>query len=162
MTTLISFPTSRLLYFGSTGASRLITPRRRGIHNPFQRLFRTLGPVLGPAPLAVGHSRRVQRPPDHVITDTRKILDPASPDENDRVLLKIVPHAGNVCRDLHPVRQPHARDFPQSRVRLLGRRRIDPDAYAPLLRRAGQSRTLRLGLDRKSALTQQPAGAGEQ
>ena len=48
---------------------------------------------------------------------------------------QVVALAGNVRADLHAV-QPYARDLAQRGVRLLGCRRVDARADAPLLRRA--------------------------
>ena len=70
---------------------------------------------------------------DDVVADARQVLDAASPDHDDRVLLEVVADAGDVARDLDVVGQPDPGDLPHGRVRLLGRRREDPGADAPLL-----------------------------
>src|SRR5713101_7696144 len=49
------------------------------------------------------------------------VLAPAAADQYDRVLLQAVTLPGDVGRDLHRVRQAHAGDLPQGRVRLLRR-----------------------------------------
>src|SRR5262249_60533197 len=72
---------------------------------------------------------------DHLVADAREVLDTAAADEADRVLLEVVPLAGDVRGDLHPVRQPHAGDLPQRRVRLLRGDGRDPGADAAPLRR---------------------------
>src|SRR4029078_11929528 len=64
-----------------------------------------LGTVLGPALPPVVDTRRVQRGADDVIPDDRQVLHPAATDQHDRVLLKVVPFAGNVGRDLEPIGQ---------------------------------------------------------
>src|ERR687891_290375 len=57
-------------------------------------------------------------------------------------------------RSLGPVlRTALLGDLAQRRVGLLGRRRIDPRADPPLLRRAGEGRDLRLGALRGAPLT---------
>src|SRR5678816_2914891 len=101
-----------------------------------------LGAILRPALSAVGDACGVQGSPDHLVADARQIPDTTTADEDDRVLLKVVPHTRNVARDLHAVSEPDAGDLAQSRVRLLGRGRVDPRADAPLLRRAAEGRRL--------------------
>ena len=85
--------------------------------------------------LAVGDARRVERAANHLVADARQVLDAAAADEDDRVLLKVVALAGDVARDLHPVRQPHARDLAKGGVRLLRRGRVDAGADAAPLGR---------------------------
>src|SRR4029079_63885 len=77
-----------------------------------------------------------------LVPEAREILDAAAADEHDRVLLEVVPLAGDVGADLHGVRQPHAGDLPESRVRLLRGGRVDARADAALLRGARERRGL--------------------
>ena len=74
-----------------------------------------LGAVLRASLLAVGNAGGVERGADHLVADARQVFDAAAADQHDRVLLQVVPLAGNVGGDLHPVRQPHARDLAQRR-----------------------------------------------
>src|SRR5690606_13837437 len=60
------------------------------------------------------------------------------------VLLEVVPLAGDVGSDFDAARQAHACDLAQSRVRLLGRGRVDARAYAAALRARLESRGLAL------------------
>src|SRR5262249_49243355 len=85
--------------------------------------------------LAVAHASGVEGSADDLVADARKILHAAASHEDDRVLLKIVPLARDVGGDLHPVREPHARDLAQRRVRLLVGRGVDARADAATLRR---------------------------
>src|SRR5262249_19741250 len=107
---------------------------------------------LGAGLLAVGDARGIERGADDLVAEARQVLDAAATNQDDRVLLEVVPLAGNVGADLHLVRQAHARDLPKRRVRLLRRRRVDARADAPLLRRAAERRRLHLRLRRLAAL----------
>src|SRR5438067_1024767 len=85
------------------------------------------------------HGTTLDRHPEvraahHVIADARQILDATAADQHDRVLLKIVAFAADVADDFEAVGQAGFRDFPQRRVRLFRRRRVDPCADAALLR----------------------------
>src|SRR5205823_5428981 len=112
-------------------------------------LTRLLGAVLGAGLLAVGNAGGVESRADHLVAVARQVLDAAAAHEHDRVLLQVVALTGDVGADLDPVRQPHARDLPQRRIRLLGRHRGHAGADPPLLRGAlerGRLRLLALGL----------------
>ena len=87
-----------------------------------------------------------------MIANTRQVFDAPPANQNDGVLLQVVPDARNVGRDLDAVCQPHARDFAQRRVRFLRRLGIDTRAHAAFLRRALQRRAGRLVLDPLAAL----------
>src|SRR6266404_6873274 len=113
---------------GSGSSVRTWISARRG------NLRASLGAVLGAGLLAVGDTRGVERGADHLVAEARQVLDAAAADEDDRVLLQVVPLAGDVGADLDPVREPHARDLPQRRVRLLWRHRGHAGADPPLLR----------------------------
>src|SRR5215467_1815818 len=139
---LTNFATSRLPYFGSGKTSRFAAPARRMLLA--SGALGGLGAVLGAALLAASHAGGVERAADDVIADARQILHAASADHHDRVLLEVVPDARDVRRHFEPVREPHACHFPESRVRLLRRRRVHADAHAPLLRTALHRGRLRL------------------
>src|SRR5437868_15395606 len=102
--------------------------------------------VLGAALAPVADAGGVEPPADHLVAVARQVLDAAAADEHDRVLLQVVPLARNVGADLHAVRQPHAGNLAQRRVRLLRRLRHDARAYTPLLRSAAEGRGLDLRL----------------
>src|SRR5438552_3299002 len=87
---------------------------------------------------------RERLPPALRHLDRHRVLRAADADEHDRVLLEVVPLAGDVRADLDPVREPDARDLPQGRVRLLRGHRRDARADAAPLRRALQRGSLRL------------------
>src|SRR5215470_1442753 len=144
ITELMNFVTSWELYSGSGRISRLATTRRLGI---FLGL-RALGAVLGTSLLAVGDADRIERSANHVVADSRQVLDAPAADHDDRVLLEVVADARDVGRDLDPVGEPHARHLAQRRVRFLRRRRVDARADAALLRRALQGG--RRGLHRET------------
>src|ERR671929_168824 len=62
-------------------------------------LLRPLGAVLGAALAPVVDPGRVERAPHDVVPDARQILDAAAPDEDDRVLLQVVPLTRDVRGD---------------------------------------------------------------
>src|SRR5207237_757529 len=96
---------------------------------------------------ATRNANRVERAADDVIANARQILHAAAANEHERVLLQVVADAGDVGRHLDAVRQPHARDFSQRRVRLLRGLGEDAHADAALLRAVLQRGTLRLADD---------------
>src|SRR5262250_360853 len=129
---LTNFATSRLPYFGSGSTSRFAAPARLiALCRP---ALGRLGAVLRAALLTAGDTCGVEGAADDVIADARQVLHASAADHHDRVLLEVVPDARDVRRHLEPVRQPHARDFPESGVRLLRRGRVHADAHTPLLR----------------------------
>src|SRR3954452_1819873 len=107
---------------GSGSIGRMAAAARRGIWLP------GLDAVLRPRLLAVGDTCGVEGSADDLVAHARKILHAAATHEYDGVLLEVVALARDVGRDLHPVRQAHAGDLAQSRVRLLRRRRVDARA----------------------------------
>ncbi len=78
-----------------------------------------------------------------MVTNSRQVLDAAPANQNNGVLLKVMPYARNVSRHLGSRRQFNASNFPQSRVRFFrsrgGYARTNP---SPLRARA-KSRGLR-------------------
>src|SRR3989304_2208557 len=114
--------------------------------------FRRFGAVLRAALFAVGHAGRVQNPPNDVIPDPRKVLHPAAPDQDDRVLLEVMTDPRDVRGHLEPVGQPDARHLAKRRVGLLRRRRVHPAADPPFLRASAHGRGLGLLYDRLPAL----------
>src|SRR5208282_5100347 len=61
-------------------------------------------------------------------------------DQDDRMLLQVVPYAGNISRHFVTVREPHSGHLAQGRVRLLGRGGLDLRADPAFLGRALQRR----------------------
>src|SRR5688572_5343088 len=161
MITLQNFATSRSRYLGSGRILRFGTSRRRGIL--FSLLLRALHAVLG-APLRAARlvgvggascAGGIERPADDVVADAGQVLHTTAADEHDGVLLQVVAFTGDIGDHLDPVREPHARDLAQRRVRLLRRRRVDAHADAALLRAFLESRRSRLRLDLAAALANQ-------
>ena len=70
-----------------------------------------------------------------MVTDTGEILDTATADHHDGVLLQGVAHAGNVSGDFVAVGQTHTGDLTQGGVGLLGGRGSHGGAHASLLGR---------------------------
>src|SRR5580693_7033674 len=91
-----NFSTSVELYTGSGTTSRITALLLRGIRS---LRFRSLGPVLRPALLAVGDAGGIQRPANHVIADAGEILHAPPADQHDRVLLQVVADPRNIGCD---------------------------------------------------------------
>src|SRR5215469_12825838 len=111
--------------------------------------------------LAVADALCVQRAADDLVTHARQVADAAATHQHDRVLLKVVPDARDVGRDLDLAREPHARHLAQGGVRLLGRGRVDARAYPAALRAAVQRRSLVLGYLVLPALADQLLDRGQ-
>jgi hypothetical protein len=77
-----------------------------------------------------------------VITYTREVLDTAASDHNDRVFLKVVADARDICCDFHTVGQTYTGILTESRVRLFRSHGADTGADASLLRAADLCRTV--------------------
>src|SRR3982751_997672 len=84
--------------------------------------------------LAAAHALRVERAADDLVTNAGEVLPPAAAHEHDRVLLQVVPDAGDVGGDLDAAGQPDAGHLAQRRVGLFGRGRVDACAHAASLR----------------------------
>jgi hypothetical protein len=85
-----------------------------------ENLFRSFGSVLGPPLSAVLNSKGVERPSDNVVAHTGKVFDPAAAHQHHRVLLEVVPDAGDVSRHLDPGRKPNARHLSKRGVGFFG------------------------------------------
>ncbi len=163
MSELVNLAMSLSLNFGSGMILRFGTSRRRGMATSsnhelksmtlatrsalraLDAVLRTLavaGRLVGGA--GTGRAGRVQSSTHDVITHAGEVLHAATTDEHDGVLLEIVPFARDVARDFHLVREAHATNFAQSRVRLLGRGRVDTNANATALRAGLERRRGRL------------------
>src|SRR5262245_11240251 len=90
----------------------------------------TLGAVLRPRLFAVGDALGIEDATDDVIADAGQVADAAAADEDNGVFLQIVPLARDVGGDFDPVGEAHASHFPQGRIRLLRRHRLDLQANA--------------------------------
>src|SRR4051812_22296684 len=130
ITLLVTCVTRRERWTGSGSMVRTVAAERRGMG--FLLLFYA---VLGAAFFAVADAGGVERPADDLVAHAREVLDAAAAHEHDRVLLQVVPLAGDVGRDLHRARDANAGALAQGRVRLLGRGRVHARADAPPLRR---------------------------
>src|SRR5690625_18048 len=94
--------------------------------------------------LAVLHTLGVERAANDLVTDTGEVLHPAPAHENDRVLLQVVPDAGDVRGDLDAAAQLDACNLAQRGVRLLWRRGVHTGTNAATLRRTLQGRCVLL------------------
>src|ERR1700730_16034149 len=95
--------------------------------------------------LAVAHTGGVEGAADNLVAHAGEVLDPSPTHEDDRVLLQVVPDAGDVGGDLDARGQPDPGDLAEGRVRLLGRGGLHLGADATALRASPEGRGLRLG-----------------
>src|SRR5436309_1695330 len=72
--------------------------------------------VLRARLLAVAHAGGVERAADDLVAHARQVLDATPAHEHDRVLLQVVPLAGNVGGHLNRAGDAHAGDLAQRRV----------------------------------------------
>src|SRR5690242_7190324 len=100
-------------YTGSAAISLGSGLRLRGIypHLLLRSGFWPLGAVFRTALLPAADAGGVQRSSHDVVAHTRQILHTATADEHDRVLLQVVPDAGNIGCDLDPVGQAYSSDL---------------------------------------------------
>src|SRR4051812_34034574 len=105
-----------------------------------------LGAVARTGLLTVLHAGGVEGPADDLVADTGEVAYPAGTQQHDRVLLEVVPDAGDVRRNLDARGEPHTRHLAQRRIRLLRGDRLNTGADAPPLGRTLQRRSLRLRL----------------
>src|SRR5438552_15975853 len=129
MTLLITCWSSLDRWIGSASSGRTWAAARRGIWLSF------LHAVLRARLLAVAHAGRVERPAHDLVAHPRKVLDAPPAHEHDRVLLQVVPLAGDVGGHLDRTRDAHARHLAQRGVGLLRRGRVHARAHATALRR---------------------------
>src|SRR5256885_17270237 len=95
MTLLITCWTRRERWTGSGSICRIWAAARRGIAD-----LPLLHAVLRAGLLAVADAGGVERAADDLVAHPREVLDTAATDEHDRVLLEVVPLAGDVGGDL--------------------------------------------------------------
>src|SRR3954447_5461674 len=154
MTLFTTCWTSFELWTASASRGRRPAAARRGIPS----LLLGLHAVLRARLLAVRDAGGIEGAAHDLVAHTRKILDSATANEDDRVLLQVVALAWDVGGDLHAIGQTHARDLAKRRVRLLRGRCVDARAdptplrrrealLAALARLEARSRNLALGLD---------------
>src|ERR1700690_2441475 len=122
MTTFMNFASISLLNFGSGRMVRLGAAARRDMGTT-SLFLRALGAVLRTTLLAVADAGTVQRAAHRVVAHARQVLDAATADQHDRVLLQVVALAADVAADLVAIGQADTRHLAQRRVRLLRRRR---------------------------------------
>ena len=106
-----------------------------------------LATFVGLTATATVHSEAVEGSADDVVAHAGEVLDLATADQNDRVLLKIVPLARNVGDDLLAVCETNLGDLAESGVGFFGGAGHDLHAHAAALRAIRQSGRLRLDLD---------------
>lgn len=96
------------------------------------------GAVLTAALLAFFDAEAVEGAADDVVADARKVAYAAATDEDDGVLLEVVPLATDVGGYFFAVAEAHASDLAESGVGFFGCLRADDEADAASLRAGGQ------------------------
>src|SRR3954466_3897234 len=129
MPLLITCWTRRERWTGSGSICRMVAAERRGIWS-----LLLLHAVLRTGLLAVADAGGVERPADDLVAHARQVLDAATAHEHDRVLLQVVPLAGDVGRHLDAPRDANTRDLAQRGVRLLRSGRVHARADTTALR----------------------------
>ncbi len=103
--------------------------------------------------MAIFHADRIQRTPNDVVANSRKVFYTATADQHNRVLLKIMSDPWNIGGDLNSIGQTHTSHFAKRRIGLLGCLCVYTNADSSFLRTPLQRRTLRLGLDPPSSFS---------
>src|SRR4030042_5473633 len=94
---LINLLTTLLLYFGSGNISLFSATLLLGIiYSIDLRLLGFRRSVLGSSTPSVIHSRGIKSASYNMIANTRQVLYPSASYHNDRVLLKVMPYAGDI------------------------------------------------------------------
>ena len=87
--------------------------------------FRPLSAVFGTSLLAVCNACCIQCAADDVISGTGQILNSSASDQNNTVLLQIVPFAGDVGCNFDSIGKTYSGDLTKCRIRLLRCSRLD-------------------------------------
>lgn len=111
--------------------------------------------VLGPALFTIRHTLGIERAAYRVVPNARKVLNPATADQYDRVFLKVMADAWDVGGNFETVCQANAANLTERRIRLLRSRGINAGADAPALWAAFKRGRLRLPGFIVAALTDQ-------
>ena len=139
---LINRATSTLWNLGSGSTCLFTVFRRRDIEsyfcNPKLWFIRLSGAVLRSPLPAFFHPACVQNASDDVISNPWTILDASAPDQNDRMLLKIVAFTGNIGRNFNPRGQSHPGHLAQRRIGFSGSTCVDAGANPAALRTSFQ------------------------
>src|ERR1700724_2579966 len=90
ITLLMTCWTSFERWTGSASTGRICAAARRGMRLSF------LHAVLRARLLAVAHAGGVERAAHNLVANARQVLHAPAPDQHDRVLLQVVPLAGDV------------------------------------------------------------------
>jgi hypothetical protein len=107
-------------------------------------LLGALGAVLGARLLTIFHALQIEGAANDVVTNAREILDPATTNEDDAVLLQVVAFTADIGDDLKTVGETNLGDLTQRGVRLLGGGGVDASANPATLGAPLHSRRFRL------------------
>jgi hypothetical protein len=95
--------------------------------------LRFLGTVLGTPLHSVAYSGGIKCSTNSVISNTRQVFYPPTPDQDNRVLLQVVALTADVRGYLESIGQPDPADFTQRRVRLFWCGRVYTCTNTPFL-----------------------------
>ena len=109
--------------------------------------FRPLSAVFGTSLLAVCNACCIQCAADDVISGTGQILNSSASDQNNTVLLQIVPFAGDVGCNFDSIGKTYSGDLTKCRIRLLRCSRLDCCADTAFLRSTDSDGTLAQGVE---------------
>jgi hypothetical protein len=83
-------------------------------------LLDALHAVLGSTLSSTIDTQGVQRSTNHVVSNTRKVANPTTTNQNNRVFLEVVAFATDVSGDFLAIGQANTCHLPKRGVRLLG------------------------------------------
>ena len=138
-----------LSVFGPAGPLCALSRRMSGQTGSFLFLgvFRSLGTVFGTCLTSLRHTSGIQSSADDMISGTRKVFYPASADQHNAVLLKVVAFTRNIAGNLDTIGKTYSGDLTKGGVRLLRSRGLHCGAYAALLRCGCVDRSLSQGIE---------------
>ena len=111
---------------------------------------------------SLGHALAIEHAAHDVVTNAGQVADTAAAHEHDRVLLKVVPLAADVGRDLLAVREPNPGHLAEGRVGLFGGHRLDLQADPSLERGRFEHRRFGLVFDGASRLSDKLVDRGHE
>jgi hypothetical protein len=82
----------------------------------------------------------VQGATDDVVSNSWKVFDPSSSNENNGVFLKVMADPWNIGGDLDSIGQSHSGNFSKSGIRFLGSGCVNSNTNPSFLRRSRNSR----------------------
>ncbi len=126
--------------------------RRELLRGSCRSLFRA---VFRTALFTIRHALRIERAAYRVVANARKVLNPATADQYDRVFLEVMADAWNVGGDFESVGQTNAANLAERGVRFLRSRGVNAGADTTALWAALEGWRFRLPSLVRASLTDQ-------